>query len=1630
MTGTSKTPPPSEALPGRLFVAAETGVEPPVDSRLQELPFDRITWQNFEKLCYRLARSEADVQSCRIYGDAGHDQRGIDLFARRAGREKWTVYQCKRVQDFGPSLIEAAVREFMRGELVANTECFVLCTSESLRAPLRLDAIERMRDELKLWGVGLEVWDSEELNTKLKTQPLLVADFFHEAWARSFCTFVPDNLAQRLSAEDVRHFRERCRVFYEQCFAQADAGWINSGPNNRPIPPLAQRFIGRDVMEKRSLGLTQMGAPDHPGSPPADAVENRSGARERRPSYRQPPLQRLTEVRAALPDWLAQGGQFVLAGEPGAGKSTVLRFLALDILAASPTLTSVAAAWGDHLPVWVPFPLWTRRIAERGATPVSLVELLREWFTSYSNEHLWPLVERALADDRLLLLVDGLDEWRDEGAARVALQLLHVFIGQRNTPAVLVGRPQGLSVLGPFPAGYREATLAPLDSVQQRGFVERLLEAGETSSTLADAFFRDLEQLPALRTTAGIPLLLGLLLRQHLEHARLPLSRFLAGERMVDTLLRDHPIRRQQAALLCAAPLLADRELRETLCYVAWHTHTERPEGMVERETVREWLVAFLASEEQGLGHARNEARRIADELLRHGERELGILVERAPGWFGFFHRTIQELLAAEYLGTMPRPSQLGVLRERATQPDWREVVLAWCHRRSTPDFAEIVTTLEQIEASSDDRTKHQVAELLAELATGDFPLPTSLARRLATKAVESVWICEWPRHRRRLLDLVLDGLHGTHAVRSIVQTAVRAWYPARLGATYGLAAKTAKWPSSPELIEALLRTLHHEEESAQRSAAEALGAFAAQDAALATRLAQLAETSIRATTRACALSALSLGQPNDPRLPIIAERECHSGSDEVAITAITIRIHKNLQTANDLKILLRYSEKSSFRAGYYWREDLIEALLSGWPNSAIVKSALIKSLACDQPWQADAMEHEMAFPILIRGFSGDEDAANAVANFFHREKFFIRHLESHFKEWLPGHTRWFAEHPRVIEAVETYLFRDAINDDYSFAQASLLARTERVKTHLLDAARRASGFGHWPMWALINGWSINDTMVMATLREIITARPESAADLAELTPLVFPNREEARGKLMRCFETEKVSWPWLLLRGLVAVDGHLRSPDVLEACLQLRSRAPEWGHEYICGSLIEHAASDSRVRAMALAKLDERDGALTSVAEGFRHDAEIRSRLITMLAPMPAELRAVIVDRLEALPTDDSFAYEMLAQFDLERDGEVKTRTAVAYSKRERATGSLAPSFVSRLRSLLHVVGPDHQERRQAALATLLELREFDAIRSEFDGRFGDGRWLFGESLRENKESLLRQLAKHWSELKRTLGEKSFVEFTYQDSPLSFASRFSAFTDGNSAAHEWLQCVYAVAERDGISFGLLDYLAQTEPGSERLLKLCVDVLHERLKTPLYDWNDKVQTAELVATQWVGDSEVLSKLTIDIDPTDLPEPVVIALSLGWPDSEALSDYHDACVNEKRTVSSHVWHALEAIFSPPQRFAKTVTRFAIRRGGRDAYILRAVANYYIARLRRDDEAKRAFLASLQQAKSPDIRVTLTALLLKASPEWVDFREWRIREIAKAEARHTKGEFGHNLSTSNVENLYALLMEEQS
>jgi|GEM_PF-3165628 len=159
----------------------------PVQTRKQELPFGELTWEDFEKLCYRLARLEAQVEHCQLYGERGQNQQGIDIYARKAASAQYTVYQCKRENGFTSTKIKAAVTKFLKGEWVKKTDTFVLCTKESLKDTKRTDTFEEQREMLHHKEISFVKWDSDQLSTKLKSHPKIVDDFFGRAWAEAFC---------------------------------------------------------------------------------------------------------------------------------------------------------------------------------------------------------------------------------------------------------------------------------------------------------------------------------------------------------------------------------------------------------------------------------------------------------------------------------------------------------------------------------------------------------------------------------------------------------------------------------------------------------------------------------------------------------------------------------------------------------------------------------------------------------------------------------------------------------------------------------------------------------------------------------------------------------------------------------------------------------------------------------------------------------------------------------------------------------------------------------------------------------------------------------------------------------------------------------------------------------------------------------------------------------------------------------------------------------------------------------------------------------------------------------------------------------------------------------------------------
>lgn len=161
-------------------------IDPPVEEHLQELPYNQISWENFEKLCYELAIREKEVVDARSYGVQGNAQDGIDIYATSTAGNH-TVYQCKREKSFTPTKIDAAVTLFLSKEWAAKAEKFILCTQESLKKKDRADEVIKQEAILKAQGISFVTWDSPALNSKLKVHPQLVYDFFGLNWVIGFC---------------------------------------------------------------------------------------------------------------------------------------------------------------------------------------------------------------------------------------------------------------------------------------------------------------------------------------------------------------------------------------------------------------------------------------------------------------------------------------------------------------------------------------------------------------------------------------------------------------------------------------------------------------------------------------------------------------------------------------------------------------------------------------------------------------------------------------------------------------------------------------------------------------------------------------------------------------------------------------------------------------------------------------------------------------------------------------------------------------------------------------------------------------------------------------------------------------------------------------------------------------------------------------------------------------------------------------------------------------------------------------------------------------------------------------------------------------------------------------------------
>lgn len=872
--------------------------DPPIDTKADVLPLGQLAWEDVERLFVRLLETESDIERAALFGLPGQAQQGIDVYGRliptlgnSPGEAAGFVsLQSRRIKRPTVAGIEKAAKEFLAEEWADRSARFYYATSASLRDTNLDAAVRTVTDLLNERGIEFVPWGVEDVSERLRGYPRIVDDFFGRAWVEKFCgTDQLTELSRRIPAPQARQLRAALGNLYRGAFRAHGASPTLTSADGLPFMVLDTVPIAAEpeLMVKSDRNTEDVTEP-HPGEDGfmTPSFVRRRTTRPRRASATVFATETMAS-RTAADEWMAGARLRLLIGTPGSGKSSFLMFAATDLLSTSPQSAVLQRAHAGALPLWLPFAFLCRHLEE--STSNSVTSAVRAWTTQQGGEHTWAIIEPALDDDRVVLLVDGVDEWNDITKADQALGLIESFVAQRNIAATLSARPYALTRLN-WTLPWEKAALAPLTHSQQLRLAHRALAEAEleTSGTdavpyspAAETFLAELEQVPTLAPLITTPLFLCLLAKSWRGEALSP-QRFRLFTDLERLLIERHPQMRRRASSATGSEFPTTQMLT-VLRGVAYRTRLETSSTLATRPQMEQWFCDELAAPD-GLGYPPPEATRIAHALLSQAEDEYGLLVPQGIGMVGFLHRVFLDQLAGEHLATRAPEEISASLREHAADPNWRDILItALSAQVSTHVNAAI---LEEFVADLTIESVEKWELVATAIATGVAISQTAL----------SAWVDEiiarTAEHH--------DGAHRAELARSLVGMTRLPGIRARLLPVFSrwLSASHPE-PASPiwalrdpladdgEALAVLLWGLRHEDENVQLNAAQALASRFVGDTMVKTRLIDRIRAGATSIHQAFALLSLGTGWPDASELPSLIQWARAQPTFELRICAL-----------------------------------------------------------------------------------------------------------------------------------------------------------------------------------------------------------------------------------------------------------------------------------------------------------------------------------------------------------------------------------------------------------------------------------------------------------------------------------------------------------------------------------------------------------------------------------------------------------------------------------------------------------------------------------------------------------------------------------------------------------------------
>ncbi|MBW4575173.1 MAG: NACHT domain-containing NTPase [Aphanothece sp. CMT-3BRIN-NPC111] len=396
-------------------------------------------------------------------------------------------------------------------------------------------------------------------------------------------------------------------------------------------------------------------------------------------------LGRITEKRVPGLEAVEKYTKLMIWGKPGAGKTTFLKYLAIQC--------NQGGFQAERVPIFV-----TLKDFAEDANKLGLLEYISQHLSScgVGNTQVVDLFNQG----RTLVLLDGLDEVREEDSSRVLKEIRDFSRQLRDNRFVVTCRIAAREYTF---EKFTEVEIADFDDEQIYTFAANWFKNKDVKPATFIEHIGENDQIKELATN---PLLLTLLCLVFEESGDFPPNRSELYKEGLDVLLKKWDAKRDIHRDKVYKKLSFQRK-EDLLSQIALATF-EKGDYFFKQKVAEQYIIDYIRNLPDA--NTEPEALQLDSEVVLHSiEAQHGLLVERAKGIYSFSHLTFHEYFTAReiILGAQPLEERLQNLASHINDIRWREVILLAVEMSSSADSL-LLLMKERVDAIvADDKLQH-----------------------------------------------------------------------------------------------------------------------------------------------------------------------------------------------------------------------------------------------------------------------------------------------------------------------------------------------------------------------------------------------------------------------------------------------------------------------------------------------------------------------------------------------------------------------------------------------------------------------------------------------------------------------------------------------------------------------------------------------------------------------------------------------------------------------------------------------------------------------------------------------------------------------------------------------------------